>query len=311
MAAPEQFLHVAEIRHHGHDMVLHVAEVETDFATRGHAVGFVAAFGEALDDVRFAAEQTHEGHDFLAAVADLAEERGEVVRAGDEDLVFDGFGFGFDAVDGRAEGVDYVVEHGVADPVGREGHVVAEFADALADVGGVGGDGVSYGEDAGAEDDHVDVDGLHVVRMFRGYLVKGAEADEVVLFEELNFLACFLRDDIFGRQPMDTERALEDLKFIFRRVVDIKPPYTAAVGGKGKEFARSFSRTEKAGKIGGMYSLLKLRAEEAIASMLCKRRLAMERPFLAQRIHINVFNSIFVAYWNGAVVIGARGSDLQ
>ena len=125
MAAPEQFLHVAEIRHHGHDMVLHVAEVETDFATRGHAVGFVAAFGEALDDVRFAAEQTHEGHDFLAALADLAEERSEVVGAGDKDLVFDDVGFDFDARDDRAKSVDNVVNHGITDPVGRQGHVVS------------------------------------------------------------------------------------------------------------------------------------------------------------------------------------------
>ena len=117
MAAPEEFLNMAKIRHHGHDMVLHVAEIETDFAARGHAIGFVTAFGEAFDHVRFPTEQTHEGHDFLAALANLAKERGEVVGAGDEDLVFDGFGFGFDAVDGRAEGVDYVVDHGVADPI--------------------------------------------------------------------------------------------------------------------------------------------------------------------------------------------------
>ena len=268
MAASQHLFEMPKIRHHSHHMVLHIAEVHADILPWRNSIRLIALLGKSADDVRLTAQQANEGHDFLAAVADLAEERGEVVRAGDEDLVFDGFGFGFDAVDGRAEGVDYVVEHGVADPVGREGHVVAEFADALADVGGVGGDGVGYGEDAGAEDDHVDVDGLHVVRMFRGYLVKGAEADEVVLFEELDFLACFLRDDVFGRQPMDAEGALEDLEFFFRRVVDIKPPDTAAVGGKGKEFARSFSRTEKAGKIGGMYSLLKLRAEEAVASML-------------------------------------------
>lgn len=144
VAAREHLFEVAEVRHHGHDVVLHVAEIEPDFAARGDGVGLVAAFRKALDDVGFPAEETHEGHDFFSAVADLAEQRGEVVGAGDEDLVFDGFGFHFDGVDGGAEGVDDVVDHGVADPVGREHHVVSEFPDALADVGGVRAGVVGY-----------------------------------------------------------------------------------------------------------------------------------------------------------------------
>ncbi len=54
MAAAEHLLEMAEVRHHGHDVVLDVAEVEPDLAAGGHAVGFVAAFGETLDDVRLA-----------------------------------------------------------------------------------------------------------------------------------------------------------------------------------------------------------------------------------------------------------------
>ena len=125
-------------------MVLDVAEVEADFAAGGDGVRFVAAFGEAFDDVGFAAEEAHEGHYSFAALADLAEDGGVVVGAGDEDLVFDGVGFEFNGADGRAEGVDYVVDHGVADPVGGEGHVVSQFADAFADIGGVWGLRVGY-----------------------------------------------------------------------------------------------------------------------------------------------------------------------
>ena len=116
---------MAKVGHHSHDVVLDVAKIEADFAARCDGVGFVAAFSEAFDDVCFSAEQTHERHDFFAALANLAEDRGVVVWAGDEDLVFDGVGFELDGADGRTEGVDYVVDHGVADPVGGEGHIVS------------------------------------------------------------------------------------------------------------------------------------------------------------------------------------------
>ncbi len=161
-------------------------------------------------------------------------------------------------------------------------------------------DCVGYREDAGAEDDHVDIYGLHIVGVLGGDLVEGAEADEIVLFEEFDFFARFLRDDIFGRQSMDAEGALEDLELFFCGIVNIKPPDTAAVGGKSKQLARTFSRSEKASKIGGMNSLLKLGAEEAVASMFCKGWTAVDRPFLAQYIHIDVIDSIFVVYLDGA-----------
>jgi len=125
MAAGQHFLKVAEVGHHGHNVVLDVAEVEPDFAAGGDGILVVAAFGEAFDDVGFSAEEAHEGHDFLAALADLAEERSEVVGAGDKDLVFDDVGFDFDARDDRAKSVDNVVNHGITDPVGRQGHVVS------------------------------------------------------------------------------------------------------------------------------------------------------------------------------------------
>lgn len=73
MAAREHLFEVAEVGHHCHDVVLHVAQVEPDLTARRDGVGFVAALGEAFDHVGLAAEQAHKGHDFLAALADLAE----------------------------------------------------------------------------------------------------------------------------------------------------------------------------------------------------------------------------------------------
>jgi len=57
---------------------------------------------------------------------------------------------------------------------------------------------VGKSEDAFAEDDHVDVNWLHVVFAVFVHLKEGFEADKVVLFEQLDFLAGFLGDDILG-----------------------------------------------------------------------------------------------------------------
>ncbi len=100
---------MAEIGHHRHDVVLDVAEVKTDVHAWGDVVILVAPLREAAEHVCFAAKELHERHDRLAHVADLPQEVVHVVTARDEDLVFDVVGFGFDFVDGRGEGVDYVV----------------------------------------------------------------------------------------------------------------------------------------------------------------------------------------------------------
>lgn len=107
--ATQHLLKVPQVRHHSHDVVLDIAEVETDVHARGDVVVLVAALGEAAEDIGFAAEELHEGHDGLADVADGAEEIVHVVAAGDKDLVFDVVGFGFDLVDEGGEGVDDVV----------------------------------------------------------------------------------------------------------------------------------------------------------------------------------------------------------
>ena len=139
----------------------------------------------------------------------MFEQGAEVADVGDEDVVFDRVGFYFDGADGGAEGVDDVIDHGVADPVGCEGHVVAEFSYAFADVGGVGRGRVGDGEYALSEDDHVDVHGLHIVFMFGVDLVKGSEADKVVLFEELDLFTGFLHYNVFRGETVNPKGTLE------------------------------------------------------------------------------------------------------
>jgi hypothetical protein len=114
MRATQHLLKVPQVGHHGDDVVLNVAEVEPDVHAWRDVVVLVAAFGEAAEDVGFAAEELHERHDGLADVADGAQEVVHVVAAGDEDLVFDGVGFGFDLVDEGGEGVDDVIAVGVS-----------------------------------------------------------------------------------------------------------------------------------------------------------------------------------------------------
>ena len=68
----QHLLKVRQIGHHGHYVVLHVGKIEADVTTRRDGVLLVAAFGEALDDVCLATEETDQGHNLLAAISDLS-----------------------------------------------------------------------------------------------------------------------------------------------------------------------------------------------------------------------------------------------
>lgn len=109
MAAVQHLIEMAQGAHHGHHVILDVGEVESDFRAGRDAILVVAALGEALDDIGFPRQETHEGIDLFAAFGDLAEERGEVVGAGDENLIFDRVRLVFDRGDDGPEAVDDVV----------------------------------------------------------------------------------------------------------------------------------------------------------------------------------------------------------
>lgn len=72
-------------------------------------IGCLAALDEAVQHVDLAVETADDVGDFLAEDVDLRDEFLHVVDAGDEDLVFDGFGFGLDGAGEWFETVDDVV----------------------------------------------------------------------------------------------------------------------------------------------------------------------------------------------------------
>ena len=109
MAPTKHFLNVAQRAHHRNDVVLNVAEIDTDFATRGHTVLLVTAFCEAFDDVRFASEQAHHAEDILARFADQPEHTCVVIVSGNEDLIFNVLRLSFGIADYWGKGVDDVV----------------------------------------------------------------------------------------------------------------------------------------------------------------------------------------------------------
>jgi hypothetical protein len=66
----EHLFEMRQVGHHSDDVILDIAEVHAHVASGSDAVGLVAALGEALDDIGFAAQKTEKLHDALAAVAD-------------------------------------------------------------------------------------------------------------------------------------------------------------------------------------------------------------------------------------------------
>ena len=245
MAAPQHFLEMSQIRHHGDDVVLDVGEVEADVSPGGDGVGLVALLRKTPNHIRFAAQQANQRHDFLATLADLLEDGAGVLEAGGEDGVLDGVGLALEEAQDGGEGVDDFVDEGVADPVGGEVDVVAQAADALAYVGRVGILAEGEGQQAFAEDDGVDVDGFQVVLAFFVDVVEAAEAEEVVAAEELDFFPRFLRCDVFAGEGVDAEGAADGEDFFFRRVEHVEPP-DAAFGAEFEDVSEGFVGHEKA-----------------------------------------------------------------
>lgn len=264
MAAVQHLIEMTQGAHHGHHVILDVGEVESDFRAGRNAVLVVAALGEAFDDIGFSRQETHEGIDLFAAFGDLAEERGEVVGAGDENLVFDGVRLVFDRGDHGPEAVDDVVtvtesvsgwgflmpsvrgskHYGVANPIRGQCHVVPQLSDPFPHVCCMWALGVRKRDNALTENNHVDIERIHV--FFAGFvhLIERTEANEVVLLEEFNFLAGFLGQYVFSRQPMDAKGALECMKLVFRGVQNIEPPYTSPLR-QFKQVTKGFARRQK------------------------------------------------------------------
>lgn len=109
MRAAQHLLKVPEVAHHRDHVILNIAKIESDFAARGDGVLLIASLGEALDHIRLPAQETHQAHDSLTTLADLAEEGSIIVGTCNEDLVLNHFRLLFGVVDDWTKGVHDVV----------------------------------------------------------------------------------------------------------------------------------------------------------------------------------------------------------
>jgi hypothetical protein len=80
---------MAQVGHHGDDVILDITEVQADVHPRSNLIVLVASLGESLQNVGFTAEEPHQAHDVLPDVPDLAQELVHVVGASDKDFVLD------------------------------------------------------------------------------------------------------------------------------------------------------------------------------------------------------------------------------
>lgn len=109
MRATKHLLEMRQVRHHGYDVILDIAQVQPNITTGGDGVLLVATLGEAADYICFAAQQAHQTHYFLAEATDAWEEGFEVVDTRDEYMIFNCFGFELHVADDWTEAIDDVV----------------------------------------------------------------------------------------------------------------------------------------------------------------------------------------------------------
>lgn len=159
----EHLLHVAQVRHHRDNVVLDVAQIQSNVSARSDGILLVASFGESLDNIGLATKEAHHVEHALAALANQAEQCNVIVISNDEHLVFDALGLVLSLADDGLEGIDNVIDHGVADVVRGDGHNIACFPNTLANVDSVGVVGEAEAEHTFGADDDVDMDRVEEV----------------------------------------------------------------------------------------------------------------------------------------------------
>ena len=84
----EHLFKMPKIRHHGHNVVLNVAEVEANVTSWSYRILLVATFGKPFDDVGLPTQQTHQAHHFLSEAANLGQEVVEILYTSNKHLIF-------------------------------------------------------------------------------------------------------------------------------------------------------------------------------------------------------------------------------
>lgn len=89
MSPRQHLFEVPKVCHHCDNVILDVTKIKPDVHARRHLVVLIATLGETSQHVSLAAKQAHQAHDVLACVPNLAEKLGHIIRASNEDIVFD------------------------------------------------------------------------------------------------------------------------------------------------------------------------------------------------------------------------------
>lgn len=97
-----------------------------------------------------------------------------------------------------------IVNKGVGNPVGGNRDVVSQLLDPTANVLRMGRGTKVEGKDTLAEDNDIHVERFEMSGAVR-VLVKGSEANEIIISEEFDFFTSFLHEDIFSCEWMDAE----------------------------------------------------------------------------------------------------------
>lgn len=110
---------MAEVGHHGDDVVLDIAQVKTNVHAWRDLVVLVAALGESLEDIGFATNEAHESDDIPPGTAGSSQKVFGVILTDHKDRVLDRIYFSLDAMNDGEEAVYYVVT--AANAVGVSG----------------------------------------------------------------------------------------------------------------------------------------------------------------------------------------------
>lgn len=97
-----------------------------------------------------------------------------------------------------------IVNKGIGNPVGGDRDVVSQLLDPAANVLRMRRGSEVKGKDTLTEDNDVHIERFEMGGAVR-VLVKGSEADQIIISEEFDFFASFLHKDIFSCEWMDGE----------------------------------------------------------------------------------------------------------
>lgn len=109
MSTGQHFFEMAETGHHGDDVVLNIAQVQSNVHARRDLVIRVAPLGEALEDIGLATDETHQRDNIPARAAGALKKLGRIIITNHENRVFYRVYFHLHLLDDGEEAIDDVI----------------------------------------------------------------------------------------------------------------------------------------------------------------------------------------------------------